>query len=253
VIPGRQTPKEIMMNRRHMLTVLGAGGCGAAALWAAQPLLRRAASRLSTGPRAEPKVQFGLFDVDCRELNEAGNGLQFRERVAPLSDRLNRLYAFSDERRLPLVFTTCCSGRMLAPDSFPDVLHVPIDAAQRQWEQRLAPHRRFYLEKSKEYDMFAYNGNAVRLVQALGVGEWVIFGNGFDLCINGDIRALLAADQRVCLLSDVYARAAPGYYVSTPQGRFETATPETEARLLAEFRDLGVRITTLEQFLASVA
>jgi nicotinamidase-related amidase len=184
-------------------------------------------------------------------LNEAGDGLQFRGRVQPLVERLDRLYALAEKRNVPLVFTTCCSGRMLDPDSLPEVLYVPLDAAEREWEERLRAHRLFYLAKNKQYDMFRHNGNAVRLVQALGVREWVIFGNGFDMCIDCDIRALLAAGQKVCLLSDVYARSAPGYFVPTPRGRFETATPQNEARLLAEFGQLGVRIVTLEQFIES--
>jgi nicotinamidase-related amidase len=241
------------MNRRRLLRLAGAGGCGAAALLATGSLLRRTASKQGLGKVGELDTRFGLFDVDSRELNQAGDDLQFRARVQPLVDRLDRLYSLAEERNVPLVFTTCCSGRMLLADSLPEVLFVPMDAGQRQWEERLRAHRLFYLQKNKEYDMFKHNGNAVRLVQALGVGEWVIFGNGFDMCIDRDIRALLAAGQKVCLLSDVYARSARGYYVPTSHGQFETATPENEARLLSEFEQLGVRIVTLEKFLESVS
>jgi nicotinamidase-related amidase len=241
------------MNRRHVLKLLGAGSCGAATLLAGRSLYRYSASQASRGGTGEPKNPFGLFDVDSRELNKAGDGLGFRPRVEPLIDRLMRLYALAEQRRAPLVFTTCCSGRMLRADSVPEVLFVPLDAAQRQWEGQIRERRLFYLEKNANYHMFEYNGNAARLVQALNVGEWIIFGNGFDMCIDSDVRGLLAAGQKVCLLSDVYARSARGYFVPTARGRFETATPENEARLISEFRQLGVRTATLEEFLASVS
>jgi nicotinamidase-related amidase len=222
------------------------------------------ASRTSTAEAAGPQTRFGLFDVDSRELNAAGNALGFRPRVEPLRDRLDRLYALAEERGTPLVFTTCCSGRMLRPDSLPEVLVVPLGADQRQWETRMHAYRLFCLQKKaykeaganfscRAYDMFRDNGNAARLMQTLDVNEWIVFGNGFDLCIYSGVRGLLAAGQRVCLLSDVYASGARGYYVPTPRGRFETGTPENHARILAEFRQLGVRTATLEQFLASVS
>jgi nicotinamidase-related amidase len=253
------------MNRRSVLKVLGAGGCGAAAVVAARSLLWPAISRPSTPEAAGSARPFGLFDVDSRELNKAGNALGFRPRVEPLLDRLKRLYALAEEHSAPLVFTTCCSGRMLRPDSLAEVLFVPLDAAQREWAERLGEHRLFCVQKKtytpdtqlnfscRAYDMFQDNGNAARLVQALNVDEWIVFGNGFDLCINSAVHGLLAARQKVCLLSDVWATASRGYYVSTPHGQMECGTPENQARILAEFRQLGVRMATLEEFLASVS
>jgi nicotinamidase-related amidase len=240
------------MNRRRALKLLGAGSCGASALLAGA-LYRRSAGTASADRAGRPWAPFGLFDVDCRELNRSGDGLDFRPRVAPLVDRLKQLYAAAERRRAPLVFTTCCSGRKLRLDSVPGVVFVPLDAAQRQWEAQVPAQRLFHLEKDGSYEMFKHNGNAVRLVQSLNVGEWIIFGNGFDLCIDSDVRALLAAGQKVCLLSDVYARSAGGYFVPTSRGRFETATAENEARILAEFRRLGVRSATLAEFLASIS
>ena len=88
----------------------------------------------------------------------------------------------------------------------------------------------------RAYDMFQDNGNAARLVQALDVGEWIVFGNGFDLCVNSAVHGLLAAQQKVCLLSDVWVAGSRGYFVSTPGGQMECGTPENHARILAEFR-----------------
>jgi nicotinamidase-related amidase len=253
------------MNRRTLLKVLGAGGCGAAVVVAGRSLFRPPAGRPSLPEPAGSARPFGFFDVDSRELNKAGNALGFRPRVEPLVDRLKRLYALAEQRSAPLVFTTCCSGRVLGPDSLAEVLFVPLDAAQREWAERLGEHRLFCVQKKtytpdtqlnfscRAYDMFQDNGNAARLVQALNVGEWIVFGNGFDLCINSAVHGLLAAGQKVCLLSDVWVTASRGYYVSTPRGQMECGTPQNQARILAEFRQLGVRMATLEEFLASVA
>ena len=252
------------MDRRRLLKLVGAGGCGAATILATRSLFWPAASESSAAEAGKPTHRFGLFDVDSRELNAAGNGLQFRPRVEPLIDRLNRLYALSEQRRAPLVFTTCCSGRMLRPDSLSEVLFVPLDAGQRQWQARLHAHRLFCVEKKtrhdasanftcRAYDMFQDNGNAAHLVRALDVGEWVVFGNGFDLCITSAVQGLLGAGQKVCLLSDVYVRGARGYYVPTAHGQVECGTPENLARIISEFQHLGVRMATLEQFLAAVS
>jgi nicotinamidase-related amidase len=251
------------MNRRHMLKLVGVGGCGAATLLAGRSLFRHVGTRSSSGDTIPPKSRFGLFDVDCRELNMAGNGLDFRPRVQPLIDPLNRLYGLSEEHRLPLVFTVCCSGRVLPRYGLGDILTVPLDPSQQRWQEELYDHRMFYLEKKacdtagdnftcRAFDMFRHNGNATCLSQSLGVEEWIVFGNGFDLCIYSAVQGLLAAGQKVCLLTDVFARGARGYYTDTPQGRFENGTPENLERILAEFRELGVRMATLDEFTTSL-
>ena len=253
------------MDRRNLLKLVGAGGCcGAAALLASQSAWWPAGKGPSTEGSSERTSRFGFFDVDSRELNTARTGFQFRERVLPLADRLNRLYAVSEDRNYPLVFTTCCSGRMLQPDSLREVLVVPLDPAQKEWQERLRAYHLFCVQKKtfsepkqnfgcRAFDMFKHNGNAARLVQTLGVEEWIVFGNGFDFCIDSAIAGLVAAGQKVCLLTDVYARGAKGYPVSTPQGEIESGGPENEVYLLGKFRQLGVRTATLDEFLASAS
>jgi nicotinamidase-related amidase len=190
------------------------------------------------------------------ELDEAGGGLALRPRVASLAEPLESLHRLAERRGLPLVFTTCCSGRMPQPGVLPDVLFVPLDAAERQWEERLDGHRLFYLEKRaygdpkvnfacRAFDMFQDNGNAARLVAALGVGEWAVFGNGFDLCVNSAVRGLLAARQSVWLLSEVCVPSARGYG--------DCGTPENVARITSELLQLGARTAALAQFLSRVA
>ncbi len=202
------------------------------------------------------KRRFGFFDVDCRELADAGDGLQFRPRVKPLAGALESLYALARRLEAPLVFTTCCSGRMLAAESLDDVLLVPLDAGDRQWRQRLdgaeliCLAKKTYNDPPKNYscrafDMFADNANATALVQALDVAEWIVFGNGFDLCVNAAVRGLLAAGQKVCVVTDVTIASAKGY------GR--CGTDENRRDILADFAAAGVRLCTLNELIAEVS
>ncbi|MFZ5828843.1 MAG: hypothetical protein ACOY3P_02080 [Planctomycetota bacterium] len=202
------------------------------------------------------KHRYALFDVDCHELNAAGNGLSRRPRVEPLADKLERLYACAVQYNLPVVFTTCCSGRMPRPGDLPDVLFVPLDRAQREWEDHVDDHRLFYLEKKaygeprinsemRAYDMFQDNANAARLAELLGVEEWIVFGNAFDVCTACGARGLLAAGQRVCLLPDVGVLGARGYG--------ESGTEEHLRKVLAELERLGATTGTLDSWLDAVA
>ena len=200
--------------------------------------------------------RLAFFDVDSRELNPSGDALSFRPRIEPLADRLQRLYAFAGMHGAPLVFTTCCSGRMLKPDSLSGILFVPLDPESKDWLGGVGSHRMFYVEKnahgnaSKNYvcrafDVFATNGNAARLARSLSPDEWVVFGNGFDLCVSGVVHGLLDAGQRVCLLADVTCPSAPGY---GPDGK--SGTEENRRRILAELTALGVRVSSIEDVLS---
>ena len=201
------------------------------------------------------KHRFGLFDVDCQELNEAGNGLSLRPRVEPLAESLDKLYACAEEHGFPVVFTTCCSGRMPDPGDLDDVLHVPLDPACREWEGEVESHRFFYLEKNaygdpkinvrlRAFDMFQDNKNAPRLLEKLEVDEWLAFGNAFDGCVACAARGLLAAGQKVRLLPDVGVLGAKGYGSS--------GTEENLRNVINDLCRLGAETGTLGGFLASL-
>ncbi|MCG3179355.1 MAG: hypothetical protein BIFFINMI_01689 [Phycisphaerae bacterium] len=196
-----------------------------------------------------------VFDVDCLQLNESGNGLELRRPDALPAPSVRRAHAWIGLHDVPLVFTTCCSGRMLPPDGLPGVLFVPLDGADRSWESLLGDHRRFYIQKKaygdpklnyacQAFDMFASNANAARLVRALGVEQWVVFGNAFDLCVNAAARGLLALGQRVRVLEGMCTPAATGY---GPCG-----TSENRARIVAELAAMGAEMATLDDLLATV-
>ena len=194
----------------------------------------------------------GFFDVDCRELDAAGTGLGYRPRVEPLISSLEQLYARARELGAPEVFTTCCSGRMLREGSLPDVLFVPRDPERREWEERVGGHRIFYLDKAtcgipgekykqKTFDAFLYNRNAPRLFELLGIKRWIVFGNGFDLCVNTTIRGLLGCGLTVHLIADVTVASAKGYD--------DCGTEENRRRVLDQLAGLGATVGTLRDFL----
>jgi len=193
-------------------------------------------------------TRFGFFDTDCRELDEPGEGLAYRPRVRPLIVKLERLYALAERRGYPLVFTTCCSGRMPAAASWPQVCQVPLDATDAGWRESVGRFRQFYLAKRtcgrpegnlacRYFDMFLHNANAAALLRKLAVGTWVVFGNGFDLCVGAAARGILDAGQDLILLEDVRVASA-------------RATPASEQATLDELAARGGRRMTLDDFLA---
>ena len=192
--------------------------------------------------------RFGLFDVDSRELAESGDGLAFRPRVHPIVPQLQRLYSLAEAKRYPLVFTTCCSGRMLPPLGLPGTCFVPLDGAGTSWRAALDGCRQFYLAKPthgdpalnfacRDFDMFQHNRNAVHLLRELGVETWVVFGNGFDLCVGSAARGILRAGLTLILLEDVRVSSAG-------------ATPQSEAETLRALCRQGVRLMTFDSFIA---
>ena len=201
------------------------------------------------------KHRFALFDVDCQELNEAGDGLSLRPRAEPLAEPLGRLYAWAEQHGFPVVFTTCCSGRMPSPDNLKETVYVPLDPAHREWEECVDDRRIFYLQKKaygdpkinsrhRAYDMFQDNGNAERLARRLDVERWLVFGNAFDLCAACAARGLLAAGQKVCLLPDV------GVLSSGRHG--PNGTQEYLRGVIDELCGLGAETSTLETTLSSL-
>jgi nicotinamidase-related amidase len=191
--------------------------------------------------------RFGLFDADCRELDASGSGLAYRPRVRPIVPQLELLYDLAEAKRYPLVFTTCCSGRMLTPLGLPDTGYVPLNATETSWRAELHRFREFYLAKHtcgepkanfacRAFDMFQYNANACWLLRELDVETWVVFGNGFDLCVGSAARGILRAGLKLILLEDVRIASA-------------NATPQSEQETFDTMRDQGAQLMTLQSFL----
>jgi len=194
--------------------------------------------------------RYGLFDVDCLEMNEQGDGLTFRPRVVPIIPLLGQLYHFGEAHNAPFVFCTCCSGSMPQPGVFEDVLHIPLDKSKQNWCAQVPDFRRFYLEKitygdpkenaaCRAFDVLGTNANGQKLFSLLKVDTWIVFGNGFDYCVGSAVKAMLAAGHKVILPQDVRISSAGG-------------TPQSEEQTLAEMRAAGATITTLADILAGI-
>jgi nicotinamidase-related amidase len=168
--------------------------------------------------------------------------------MSHLEGALGQLYALAEQQSWPVAFTTCCSGRMLRPGDRPEVLHIPMDAADTAWQAQLDDYRIFYLEKPAygdpkinfakcAFEIFARNANADALVQRLGVRHWVVFGNGLDLCVNGVVEGLLRSGVRVTVIADVLVSSATG-------------DADTMREILAGYSRRGLDTPVLDDFLS---
>lgn len=191
-----------------------------------------------------------FFDVDCREVSPLQE-LVFRPRVQPLADKLTALYDYAARHDIVTIFTTCCSGRMLERGSRNDIHFVPLDAGDTAWMPIPDSARLIYLQKKaygdpkmnfacRAFDMFADNANGDRLIKMLDIAEWIVFGNGFDLCVNSAATGILRAGYHVTLLTDLMIPAAKGYG--------NTGTEENMQSIYAELTRQGARAITSDQF-----
>ncbi len=196
--------------------------------------------------------KLGFFDADSRELAEDGS-LDFRPRVRPIADKLNKLYSIVEMDQAVLVFNTCCSGKMLQPDSKDNVLFVPLDMSETNWKKKIKEYRLFYLEKRKSFnpvtdagcnviDAFSDNANGSLLIKELDVDEWVVFGNGLDFCVDNAVKSLLKHGCKVTFLSDVMISSAAGYGNS--------GTEESRKSTYENWIRMGAAGQTFERFLA---
>lgn len=203
--------------------------------------------------------RLALFDTDCLEVADENSvrsaqlpGFGIRPRVQPLADKLDRLYAFARRHDLTMVFTQCCSARAVAPGAHPEVLVVPMDPADRGWMDRVDRFRLINIQKHsaaplhesficRHFDMFQHNANARRLLEILDIPRWVLFGHGFDLCVDSAVKGIVAAGYAAHVLTDVIASSAAGY---GPYG-----TPESKRLILEYLVKIGVTTGELNAFL----
>lgn len=122
------------------------------------------------------------------------------------------------------------------------MVRVPMDPAESSWEEALGRERLFHLEKPcGGWHTFETNGNAVRLFAGLGIHEWVVFGNGLDLCVDHAVRNLLGLGLSVSFLSDLLIPSAPGH---GPFG--DSGTPESRERTILGWLKLGAYETNFD-------
>jgi hypothetical protein len=190
----------------------------------------------------------GYFDVDCRELSLDGSWA-YRPRVAPIARSVDRLYLQSQLEGAALVSTTCGGGRLPDAANCPGNLFVPLDREDMEWRESISFCRCFHVQKEcGSWRTFDVNGNAATLFRELGLCEWIVFGNGLDLCVDHVVENLLSLGLQITFLSDVLIPSATGH---GPLG--DSGTPQSRERTLARWRDRGARETTLDAFLAACA
>lgn len=200
--------------------------------------------------QSAPGREIGFFDVDSREMDECGKELKLQDRMKPVAKKLNDLYDFAARFSLPFVFTTCCSGKFPETGSLDYVCRIPMDSNDSSWMKNAERYRYFYLQKKQygnprinsercAYAFFKYNGNAMKLFKKLKMKKWVVFGNGFDLCVYHACLNLLKNGFKLVILEDAVVPA---------WGRKPTGTKENKKRILKELEGLGAEIMNTETF-----
>ncbi len=145
-------------------------------------------------------AKFCIFDVDTRQPTDDGNGWTYQGRAVPFRSDTERLLEAVHAQQVPLVMTTCVGGHMLAPAQFkqayPEMLFVPLDERDTAWAEKCAQYNAFYVEKLPRHagctaqhphpahEIFLNNKNAARLIDALGIQEWIVFGNAMETCVD---------------------------------------------------------------------
>lgn len=187
----------------------------------------------------------GFYDVDCRELSLGGEWT-FRPRVMPIAKGVEAVLALAEREAAPVVATTCGGGKMPENDNdCPGMVRVPMDPEELSWEGKLGRERLFHLEKPcGGWHTFETNSNAVRLFVELGICDWVVFGNGLDLCVDHAVRNLLGLGLSVTFLSDLLVPSARG---NGPFG--DSGTLASRERTLLGWLELGARETNLDALL----
>jgi hypothetical protein len=197
------------------------------------------------------ETKYAFFNVDCHERAKDGPGFICRPRVKPIGKKVDQLHEFAKERDVRIVFTTCCDGLMLKPDEADDILFVPVEAEDQSWIENLNSRRIIYLHKlawgtPKEdikhvaWDMFLHNRNATRLIQKLNIPQWIVFGNGMDLCVSSAAKGILRAGYDVTLIEDVMISSANG-------------TPESMEKTIADLCSMGATRKSIDEFFAEMS
>ena len=194
--------------------------------------------------------KIGFFEVCCREKTAQGKGTDYTERSEHFSDRLTHLQTLAKESGGPFVFTICCAERFMPLDDAGDVVVVPRDTADDGWMKKTMSHSVFNIEKKADsgdiakddadliFDMFLHNPNAGRLIEKLGITQWIVYGVGIDLCVSSAVKGLLKAGLDVTVLTDVLTSNEGG-------------DSESMAKMLDQLREMGATTTTYSEFVST--
>ena len=214
---------------------------------------------MSANTRLTVNKSIAVFDSDCLEVANKKSvrskilpDFGFRERIQPIAEKLDKLYAFAEDNNIVMVFTHCCGAANIKPDNNSKVLVVPMDSSDQSWLEKVDDYRLFNIEKRhdgelhesficRHFDAFQHNPNAALLIKKLNIPTWVVFGHGFDLCVDSSVKGIISSGYKVHLLTDMIASSASGY---GPYG-----TEESKKSILEYLIKVGVTTGTIKDFL----
>jgi nicotinamidase-related amidase len=177
--------------------------------------------------------------------------------MQPKADKIDSIYSFARLHDISVIFTQCCSASLVENDSPDGTLVVPLESEQTSWIDKVKYSRMINIRKKsglnepnttksficRYFDAFQYNANAQKLLDIMAIDQFVLFGHGFDLCVDSSAKGLVAAGKKVHFLTDVSAPSAQGY---GPYG-----TEDSGKTILDYLVKIGVTTGTTEEFFRS--
>jgi nicotinamidase-related amidase len=167
---------------------------------------------------------YGFFDVDCLYWDENSKSLACKKgRVEPISEKVYTLHKFASKKNIPMLFTTCCSANMPTKTDMKSagMLFIPLDSIDNSWKSNVEETQTFYIAKNaygnpkmnydkRAVDMFKDNKNINSLLDVMGIKNWIVFGDAFELCTVSAINGLLDRGYKVTVLEDVIISSHSG-------------------------------------------
>lgn len=191
-----------------------------------------------------------LFDVDTREPSVDGKEIVFRARVDPIRHNLERLFTLRAGGNRLIVATTCLHAGPVGNLLTDSARFVGMDETDIDWSHELSHRSEFFLEKRSlgspeanrcrcAFDVFRWNPNAAKLVQAAGARVWCVFGVSLEHCVRSTVVSLIDLGQTVVVLHDAV--------VAGPRGE------PTRQEVLSQFESRGAQLTSTGEFLRAHA
>lgn len=204
-------------------------------------------SKLTKLEKPGPDVAF--FNVDCLEYDTGKKSLTtYRPRVEYLAPQLDSVKNYALKHEIPMLITTCCSGRMPKKTELKREEAVFVSLKKtNDWLTDFNPAANYYIEKKAygdpkmNYDkhateMFLNNENIDYLLDTLNVENWIVFGNGFEACVVTAVNNLLERGYDVAIVEDLLISGAGG-------------SPETKQKIIEHYRNNNVKIIKLSDLL----
>jgi len=158
-----------------------------------------------------------FFNVDTQQPSEDRTRLVFRTRVEPIAEGIAKLLRHAVSHDIFVVSTACVNAGPVHRALHPETMFVSMDASPASWTPSLLGARALFLEKrtcggpeantrERAYDVFHSNPNAGRVIRALDIPRWVVFGDSAGYCVRSTVEGLLALGCEVSIVADVVGK-----------------------------------------------